>query len=210
LCRHALASLYVRQGHWPEATGLVRDWLAREPQRAAAYAEEGWLWRQAGDLPRAQARLQQALELDPHDPRALTELAQAYEDLQQSVQESEIEPLPLELRTVETQAATDVHAAEYRHHLKLVGGDDSPAARTRSMTVHGHLTPGRVRSEETSDRFGRTRLPIRSRASTGHEIVIPGEVPLSTAQVMPNRNTTWVAPPVQRQVQKDIVGCSTQ
>jgi len=32
-------------------------------------------------LPRAQTRLQQALELDPHDIRALNELALVYEDL---------------------------------------------------------------------------------------------------------------------------------
>jgi tetratricopeptide (TPR) repeat protein len=56
--------------------------MAREPNVAAAYATDGWLWHQAGDLPRAQARLQQALLLDPHDCFALVELAQIYEAMQ--------------------------------------------------------------------------------------------------------------------------------
>ncbi len=80
-CRHALASLLVRVGRRPDAERMVQDWLAREPKLAAAYAEDGWLWHQAGDLPRAQVRLQQALELDPRDPRALVEMARVYEAL---------------------------------------------------------------------------------------------------------------------------------
>jgi tetratricopeptide (TPR) repeat protein len=81
-CRHALASLLMRVGRKDEATGQVEAWLAREPRLAAAYAQDGWMWRQAGDLPRAQARLQQALELDPHDRRAQVELALVYEAMQ--------------------------------------------------------------------------------------------------------------------------------
>jgi type IV pilus assembly protein PilF len=81
-CRHALASLQVRVGRRDDAVRMVQDWLAREPKRAAAYAEDGWLLLQAGDLPQAQARLQQALQLDPHEPRALIELARVYETLQ--------------------------------------------------------------------------------------------------------------------------------
>jgi tetratricopeptide (TPR) repeat protein len=81
-CRHALAALLVREGRWAEAVTMVEDWLAKEPKLAAAYAEDGWLWHQAGDLPRAQARLQQALQIDPHDNRALTELALVFEAMQ--------------------------------------------------------------------------------------------------------------------------------
>jgi Flp pilus assembly protein TadD len=81
-CRHALAVLLVRENRRPEVAKMIEDWLAREPKLAAAYAEDGWFWRQTGDLPRAQARLQQALEFDPHDGRALTELAQIYETMQ--------------------------------------------------------------------------------------------------------------------------------
>jgi tetratricopeptide (TPR) repeat protein len=81
-CRHALADLQIRTGRRDEAARQVEDWLAREPQLAAAYAEDGWLWHQFGDLPRAQARLQQAVELDPKEPHALIELARVYEAMQ--------------------------------------------------------------------------------------------------------------------------------
>ncbi len=80
-CRHALAELYLRQGRRDNAVHLVQDWLAREPQRADAYVEDGWLWHQMGDLRRAQGRLQQALEIDPLNERAMVELASVYEGL---------------------------------------------------------------------------------------------------------------------------------
>jgi tetratricopeptide (TPR) repeat protein len=81
-CRHALDVLLVRTNRRDEATRLVQDWVAREPKLAAAYAEYGWLWRELGDLPGSQVRLQKALELDPHDPRALIELGLLYEAMQ--------------------------------------------------------------------------------------------------------------------------------
>lgn len=81
-CRHALAALLVRQKRRDEAARMIEDWLAREPKLAGPYAEDGWLWHQAGDLPRAQARLQQALAIDPRDVRALTELGLVYEAMQ--------------------------------------------------------------------------------------------------------------------------------
>lgn len=80
-CRHALTVLLVNQGRRQEAVGLVDDWLRARPDTSSPYAEDGWLWHQAGDLPRAQGRLQQALERDPRDNRALTELALVYEDM---------------------------------------------------------------------------------------------------------------------------------
>jgi Tfp pilus assembly protein PilF len=78
-CRHALLEVLVRQGRWPEAQGMVEDWRKRQPASAAALAEAGWLARQAGDREAALRHLQQALELDRHQPRALVELAQLYE-----------------------------------------------------------------------------------------------------------------------------------
>lgn len=80
-CRHALTSLLVRQGRRGEAVEMVEEWRAREPKLSSPVAEEAWLWRQAGDLPKAQERLQQALELNPHDTRALNELGLIYEEL---------------------------------------------------------------------------------------------------------------------------------
>jgi Flp pilus assembly protein TadD len=81
-CRFALAQLLVHTGRTADAVRMANDWLAREPKRADPYALDGWLWHQTGDLPRAQARLQQALELDPHNVRALGELGLIYEAMQ--------------------------------------------------------------------------------------------------------------------------------
>jgi Flp pilus assembly protein TadD len=80
-CRHALCSLLVRSGRRAEAVHMVEDWLARQPKQAAPYAEDAWLWHEVRDLPRAQARLQQALQLDPHNARALHDLGQIYEEM---------------------------------------------------------------------------------------------------------------------------------
>jgi Tfp pilus assembly protein PilF len=80
-CRHSLAVLLVKTNRRKQAVYMVEDWLRREPKRPDPYSEDGWLWHQAGDLPQAQARLQQALDVDPHNVRALTELALVYEDL---------------------------------------------------------------------------------------------------------------------------------
>ena len=60
---------------------MVEDWLAHEPNRSGPYALDGWMWRQSGDLLRAQSRLQQALAMDPGDRLALSELAQVYETM---------------------------------------------------------------------------------------------------------------------------------
>jgi tetratricopeptide (TPR) repeat protein len=78
-CRHALVVLLVRTGRRPDAVQLVQGWLASAPKLAAAYVEDGWLHHQAGDLPKAQGRLQQALEIEPHNVRALTEMGLVYE-----------------------------------------------------------------------------------------------------------------------------------
>jgi tetratricopeptide (TPR) repeat protein len=79
--RHALVELLDRQKRRPEAVRLVQDWMNREPKLATVYAEDGWLCHRIGDLPRAQARLQQALDIDPHDTRALLELGKVYEEM---------------------------------------------------------------------------------------------------------------------------------
>jgi Flp pilus assembly protein TadD len=81
-CRHSLAVLWVKAGRQPQAERMIEDWLAREPKLSSPYAEDGWLWHLRNDLPRAQARLQQALQIDAHDMRALTELALVYEEMQ--------------------------------------------------------------------------------------------------------------------------------
>jgi Flp pilus assembly protein TadD len=79
--RHALTVLLWNNNQQAVAAANVEAWLAREPQRAAAYAEQAYLFRRTGDLPRAQSRLQQALSLDINDVRSLTEMAIVYEAL---------------------------------------------------------------------------------------------------------------------------------
>jgi tetratricopeptide (TPR) repeat protein len=79
--RYALCVLLVRQGRRDDAVQMVHEWLARQPRNADAYAVDGWLWHQSGDLPRAQGRLQQALQIDPKNARAMTELGLVYESL---------------------------------------------------------------------------------------------------------------------------------
>ena len=79
--RHALTVLLMNQNRQDEAVKGIEDWLAKNPNCAAAYAEDGWIWKTAGDMPRAQSRYQQALSLDPSDTRTLVELAFVYEKL---------------------------------------------------------------------------------------------------------------------------------
>jgi Tfp pilus assembly protein PilF len=79
--RHALVALLARTGRQKDATILVDLWLKEEPVTGDAYAEDGWLLHHTGDLPRAQARLHQALEVEPRNRLALTELALVYESM---------------------------------------------------------------------------------------------------------------------------------
>jgi tetratricopeptide (TPR) repeat protein len=81
-CRFALASLLVQTGRSSEAATMAQNWLYRAPNCADAYALDGWYWHQAGDLPKAQGRLQQALDFEPHNRRALVELGLVYEAMQ--------------------------------------------------------------------------------------------------------------------------------
>ncbi len=76
---HGLALLLVQHNRAEEARRLIDAWLVRRPNSADAHAEQGWLLRESGDLPAAQARLWKALELDPQNPRALVEMGIYYE-----------------------------------------------------------------------------------------------------------------------------------
>lgn len=79
--RQALCTLMVRQGRRDEAVKMVEAWLVKEPKLADPYILDGWLWSQAGNLPRAHARFQQAVQLEPANSRALNELAITYETM---------------------------------------------------------------------------------------------------------------------------------
>jgi tetratricopeptide (TPR) repeat protein len=71
----------VRSGRRQDAERMIEQWLAHEPKLSGPYAEDGWLWHLAGNLPFALERLEQALVIDPHDTRALLELALVYEEM---------------------------------------------------------------------------------------------------------------------------------
>lgn len=72
--RLALLSLQYRTGRVTDANLQIQEWLNREPQSADAYVADAWRLRQERAYPLAQARLQQAYSLDPHNRRVLTEM----------------------------------------------------------------------------------------------------------------------------------------
>ena len=77
--RLALVELLYRTGHKPQADQMLDDWLRQDSQSPDAFVLAAWRARQAGDYPAAQGRLQQALDLEPHNRRALGEFAHLYE-----------------------------------------------------------------------------------------------------------------------------------
>jgi tetratricopeptide (TPR) repeat protein len=77
--RLALVDLLYRTGQKPQADRLVDDWLRQDSRSAEAFVLEAWRLRQARAYPEAQGRLQQALDIEPHNRRALAESAQLYE-----------------------------------------------------------------------------------------------------------------------------------
>ena len=77
--RQAYVALLYRTGRAEQANGLIDEWLHQQPDLADVYVLDAWRLRQQNALPQAQGRLQQALALDPHHSRALTELAIIYE-----------------------------------------------------------------------------------------------------------------------------------
>jgi protein O-GlcNAc transferase len=77
--RHALAALLVRRGRRDEAVKMAEGWLRERPGLPGPYALDGYLCAEQGDLIRARARLQQALDRDPQDARALAEMGRLFE-----------------------------------------------------------------------------------------------------------------------------------
>jgi Tfp pilus assembly protein PilF len=79
--RLALVALYYRTGRTAPANKMIAEWLTQHPQSADAFVLDAWRLRQEKDLPHAQGRLQQALDAEPHNPRALAEMAYLYESM---------------------------------------------------------------------------------------------------------------------------------
>src|SRR5262249_55717979 len=80
-CRHAWCTLLVDTRRQPEAVRMVEDWLRQQPELSSPYVEDAWLRARDGDLMHARGRLQQAIDKDPRDSRALAELGRVYEKL---------------------------------------------------------------------------------------------------------------------------------
>ena len=72
-------SASYRTGRADVANQKIQEWLKQDPRSADAYVAEAWRLRQEKAYPLAQTRLQQALSIDAHNRRALTELAILYE-----------------------------------------------------------------------------------------------------------------------------------
>ncbi len=115
--RFALASLSWKNGRRRETTRTIEQWLAQKPELAAPYALDGWRLRQEGNLPAAQKRLQQALDKDSRNLRALTELGLLYESLN----------LPdRALVLYERVVLIDPHQADVKERLQALRGKNTP------------------------------------------------------------------------------------
>ena len=79
--RLALVELCYRTGRRDQAGRLVADYLKDNPTQADALVLDARRLREERALPQAQGRLQQALDHEPQNRRALTELAVIYEDM---------------------------------------------------------------------------------------------------------------------------------
>ena len=77
--RLALVELYYRTGRKTQADPMIDEWLRQDPKSADAYVLDARRLRQARAYPEAQGRLEQALDIDPHNRRALGEQALLYE-----------------------------------------------------------------------------------------------------------------------------------
>ena len=75
----ALIGLYYRTGRTDVANQKIQEWLKQDPRTPAPYVADAWRLRQEKNYPQAQARVQQALSIDPHSRLAMTELAMLYE-----------------------------------------------------------------------------------------------------------------------------------
>jgi tetratricopeptide (TPR) repeat protein len=79
--RLGLAALQYRVAKMPEANRLIEEHLQQNPDSADALVLDAWRLRQEKNLPAAQGRLQQALDREPHNRRALAELGYLYETM---------------------------------------------------------------------------------------------------------------------------------
>lgn len=80
-CRFALVVLLYETDRKEEASRVIDQWLAANPEAAVPYVADGWRLRQEGDIISAMARVQQGLAKEPHNVRGLVEMGIIYERL---------------------------------------------------------------------------------------------------------------------------------
>jgi tetratricopeptide (TPR) repeat protein len=74
-----LAVLLVQQGRNEEAFHLITAWADRQPTLAEPKIELARLYQETGDLTSAKSHLNEAVRVDPHNPRALAALGSLHE-----------------------------------------------------------------------------------------------------------------------------------
>jgi tetratricopeptide (TPR) repeat protein len=104
----ALTSLLMKQGRKTEAKEVVHTWLASQPKEAGAYAQDGWRLHQEGDELKAMARVQQALDVDPHNVHALVHMGRLYEAMERPDRA---------LSLYEQALARDPNRTDVRNHI---------------------------------------------------------------------------------------------
>ncbi len=76
-----LATLMSEQGRSKDAFALIGNWATRSANPAEARVELASLYQEYNDYASAQARLREAIELDPRNARAFAALAQLQEHI---------------------------------------------------------------------------------------------------------------------------------
>ena len=79
--RHAYANFLYKNGRADDAKKLIDEWAVGNQHKADALVLQAWELAQKRAYPTAYDKLQAALALEPHNPRALTELGILYEKM---------------------------------------------------------------------------------------------------------------------------------
>ena len=79
--RHAYANLLMRTGRGEQANQLIANWTSKDDAKTDSLILQAWKLRQDKAYPQAYDKLQAALAIEPHNPRALTELGVLYEKM---------------------------------------------------------------------------------------------------------------------------------
>ena len=73
---HSLSQLLVEQNRPSEAQDLLQGWAAAQPYVPEAHVEMAWMQRETGKPQGAEHSWPQALQVDPRQPTAMSQLGQ--------------------------------------------------------------------------------------------------------------------------------------